>query len=318
MWVCSNPMTRRCYALKYMSFQLDRGLFQFDFTDRHAILGVSVNAEGINIRERYQNVARLLHPDTAKWQTDAERQLGVQIFSRLVTHAYGKLSRPSELQEQMIMLELLSKRSIEENSQLQIADPLCQQLYQSGKDFELVYDRLLTQIVSQQYVQLDQTEQIINQISELNLVYLLRKQLQSVRSTPPTGATSAIPGASKDTPPPDLIKASPIEGALRRAEDYVNNKNWVKAVPELREVISVEPNNVRAHALFGLVYLHQQQMTMAKLSINKAIQLAPNDPLAKQAKQEFDRANQPRTGSKAKTPTKKPNEGIFGGLFGKK
>ena len=317
MRVCFDPPIQRCYAIKYMSFQLDRGLFQFDFTDRHAILGVSVNAEGINIRERYQAVARLLHPDTAKWKTDAERELAVRLFSRLITHAYTKLSRPSELQEQTIVLGLLGKRSIEENSQLQIADPLCQQLYQSGNDFELVYDRLVTQIVTQQYVELDQSEQIINQLSELNLVYLLRRQLQSVRSTPPTGAKSPISGAIKETTPPDLVKASPIEGALRRAEDYVNNKNWVKAVPELREVLSVEPNNVRAHALFGLVYLHQQQMTMARISIDKAIQLAPQDPLVLQAKQEFDRANNPRTGSNGKAPAKKA-EGIFGGFFGKK
>jgi tetratricopeptide (TPR) repeat protein len=300
-----------------MSFQLDRGLFQFDFTDRHAILGVSVNAGGIDIRQRYQAVARLLHPDTAKWTTDAERQLAVQLFSRLIVHAYSKLSRPSELQEQTIMLELLGKRSIEENSQLQIADPLCQQLYQSGNDFELVYDRLLAQIATQQYAELDQSERIINQISELNLVYLLRRQLQSVRSTPPTGASKPISGAIKETTP-DLVKASPIEGALRRAEDYVNNKNWVKAVPELREVIAVEPNNVRAHALFGLVYLHQQQMTMARISIDKAIQLAPQDPLAIKAKQEFERANHPRTGANGKAPAKKASEGIFGGLFGKK
>jgi tetratricopeptide (TPR) repeat protein len=293
--------------------QLDRGLFQFDFTDRHAILGVSINAEAINIRERYQVVARLLHPDTAQWKTDADRQLGVQLFSRLVTHAYGKLSRPSELREQMIMLELLSKRSIEESSHLQIVDPLCQQLYQSGNDFELVYDRLLTEIVTQLYVELDRSEQIINQISELNLVYLSRKQLQSVRSTPPTAA-SAISSPIKET-----TSTSPIEGALRRAEDYVNNKNWVKAVPELREVLSVEPNNVRAHTLFGLVYLNQQQMTMAKLSINKAIQLAPRDPQAIKAKQEFDRvSNLQRNGSNGKNVAKKPNEGIFGGIFGKK
>ena len=316
MGVCLNPTIRRCHALKYM-IQLDRGLFQFDFTDRHAILGVSVNAQSIKIRERYQAVARLLHPDTAKWKTDADRQLGIQLFSRLVTHAYGKLSRPSELQEQMIMLELLGKRSIEEGSQIQIVDPLCQQLYQSGNDFELVYERLLTQIVAQQYVELDQSERIVNQISELNMVYLLRKQLQSVRSTPPTVPNNSI--ATKEPISTELTKTSPIEGALRRAEDYVTNKNWVKAVPELREVISVEPNNVRAHTLFGLVYLHQQQLTMARLSINKALQIAPKDPQVIQAKQEFDRvANASSHGSSNKTTTKKPSEGIFGGFFSKK
>ena len=305
-----------CDAIKYM-IQLDRGLFQFDFTDRHAILGVSVNAQSIKIRERYQAVARLLHPDTAKWKTDADRQFGIQLFSRLVTHAYGRLSRPSELQEQIIMLELLGKRSIEEGSQSQIVDPLCQQLYQSGNDFELVYERLLTQIVAQQYVELDQSERIVNQISELNMVYLLRKQLQLVRSTPPTVTNNSI--ATKEPISTDLAKTSPIEGALRRAEDYVTNKNWVKAVPELREVISVEPNNARAHTLFGLVYLHQRQLTMARLSINKALQIAPKDPQVIQAKQEFDRvANASSHGSSNQTTTKKPSEGIFGGFFSKK
>ena len=302
-----------------MSFQLDRGLFQFDFTDRHAILGVSVNAEETNIRERYQAVARLLHPDSAQWKTDLDRQLAVRLFSRLITHAYGQLSRQSQLQEQMIMLELLGKRLVEESSQVQIVDPLCQQLYQSGNDFEQVYDRLLAQMVIQQYTALNESEQVINQISELNMVYLLRKQLQSVRSTPPIASNGLNSGAVKEGNSTELSKPSPVEGALRRAEDYMSKRNWVKAVPEIKEVISVEPNSARAHTLLGLVYLHQQQMTMAKLSINKAVQLAPRDPQVISAKQEFDRASNPHQHSSgAKTAAKKPSEGIFGGLFGKK
>jgi tetratricopeptide (TPR) repeat protein len=304
-----------------MSFQLDRGLFQFDFTDRHAILGVSVNAEELDIRERYQSIARLLHPDSGKWKTDADRQLAVRLFSRLVTHAYGQLSRSSQLQEQAIMLELLGKRLVEDNSQIQIADPLCQELYQSGNDFDRVYDRLLKQLNERQYLELAQSIEVVNQISELNMVYLLRKQLQSVRSTPPTAspnATSSNSNSAKEGTPAEIAKASSIEGALRRAEEYMSTKNWVKAVSEVREVISSEPNNVRAHTLLGLVYLRQQQMTMAKLSINKALQLAPKDPQVVQAKQEFDRATNPKPSNQGKAPAKKGGEGMFGGLFGKK
>ena len=84
-----------------MSFQLDRGLFQFDFTDRHAILGVGVNAEEVDIRDRYMTVARLLHPDSARWKTDVDRQLSVQLFSRLIVHAYGTLSKVSQREEQV-------------------------------------------------------------------------------------------------------------------------------------------------------------------------------------------------------------------------
>jgi tetratricopeptide (TPR) repeat protein len=219
------------------------------------------------------------------------------------------------------MLELLGKRLVEEGNQVQIVDPLAQQLYQSGTDFELVYDRLLTEIVATQYIDLANSEQIINQISELNMVYLLRRQLQSVRSTPPsasTGIVGAAPSGTKETTTSDLGKASSVEGALRRAEERMSKQNWVQAVPELREVISAEPNNVRAHTLLGLVYLRQQQLTMAKISINKAVQLAPRDPQVIQAKQEFDRASNPSHNSaKNKTGAKKSSEGIFG-LFGKK
>jgi tetratricopeptide (TPR) repeat protein len=306
-----------------MIFQLDRGLFQFDFTDRHAILGVSVNAQEMNIRERYQAVARSLHPDSGKWKTAEEQQLAVRLFSRLVTHAYGQLSKSSQLKEQTIMLELLGKRLVEQGNRVQITDPLGQQLFQSGSDFELVYTQILSQIVAEQYVDLGKSEQIINQISELNMVYLLRKQLQGVSSKPPVGTPNAAPSASSSNTSTgskelsgDLARASSIEGALRRAEDRMSRKNWVQAVQELREVISLEPNNPRAHALLGLVYLRQQQMTMAKISINKAIQLAPKDAQVIQAKQEFDRTANSNTAS-AKAAANKPREGLFG-LFGKK
>ncbi len=295
-----------------MSFQLERGLFQFDFTDQHAILGVGVNAEETDIRERYTAVARLLHPDSAQWKTDADRQLAVQIFSRLVTHAYGKLSRSSQREDQTIMLQLLSKRLLDEGSQLQIADPLCQQLYQSGADFEQVYHQILTQMVARQYKHLTESVSVINQISELNLVYLFRKQLQGFKSTP-SGLTSRAVAAVKEPIPGEPAKASPIEGALRRADEYLSLKNWGKAVQELREATSVEPSNARAHALLGLAYLRQQQTTMAKLSINKAIQLNPKDPQVIQAKQEFDRTASQKTS--ATRATAKKSEGIFG-FFG--
>jgi tetratricopeptide (TPR) repeat protein len=306
-----------------MSFQLQRGLFQFDFTDRHAILGVSVKAEETHIRTRYQAIARSLHPDSGNWKTDAERQLAVRLFSRLVTHAYGQLSKSSQLQEQTIMLELLGKRLVEQSSQIQIIDPLCQQLYQSGQDFEQIYEQMLAQLAIAQYTDLAKSEQVVNQISELNMVYLLRKQLQSVRSTPPTAsgtaanaATGAASSAVKESSSGDIAKATSVEGALRRAEDRMSRQNWVQAVQELREAIIAEPNNANAHALLGMVYLRQKQMTMAKISINKAIQLAPKDPKVLQAKKEFDQASNPA--ATAKTAGAKPREGLFGLFGGKK
>jgi curved DNA-binding protein CbpA len=294
-----------------MSFKLDRGLFQFDFTDRHAILGVSVNAEEVDIRERYKIVARLLHPDSAQWKTEEERNFAIRLFSRLVTHAYGALSKSSSREEQSIVLQLLGKRLVEEGNNLEIADPLCQQLYQSGADFEQVYARTLVEMAERQYLDLHHSVEAIEQISELNLVYLLRKQLQTVRSAPPQ-PTASNPATSAPEPSTDLAKPSPIEGALRRAEEYVSKKNWAKAGLELREATAIEPSSARAHALTGLVYLHQQQVTMAKISMKKALQLNPKDPHVIRIKQEFDRVSNPSNNASAKVPEKKPSEGIFG------
>jgi tetratricopeptide (TPR) repeat protein len=295
-----------------MSFKLDRGLFQFDFTDRHAILGVSVNAEEIDIRERYKTVARLLHPDSAQWKTDEERDFAIRLFSRLVTHAYGNLSKSSTREEQSIVLQLLAKRLVEESSNLKIVDPLCQQLYQSGADFEQVYAQTLVEMAKRQYLDLHRSIEAIEQMSELNMVYLLRKQLQTVRSTPPQ-PTAINPSTSAPEPSTDLAKPSPIEGALRRADEYVSKKIWAKAGIELREAIAVEPSSARAHALMGLVYLHQQQTTMAKISMKKAIQLNAKDPHVLRIKAEFDRVANPSHNSTAKAPAaKKSSEGIFG------
>jgi curved DNA-binding protein CbpA len=302
-----------------MSFQLERGLFQFEFTDQHAILGVNVNAEDLEIRNRYQEVARRLHPDSSAWETAAERHLAVQLFSRLVTHAYAKLSRDSQRQEQIIMLDLLGKRLVNEGSKIEIANPIAQQLYQTSDNLDLVYHELLTQLSHQQYETLDLSVQIINQISELNMVYLLRRQLQSVRSTPPTSTSTSLSAAQKnnqDAPAAEPGKPSLVEGSLRRAEEYMNMKSWAKAVLELRDATNMEPNNSRAHALLGLAYLRQQQNTMAKISINKALQLNPKEPQALQAKQELDQAI--KTATTSQSAPKKSNEGLFGGIFRKK
>jgi hypothetical protein len=41
-----------------MSFQIERGLFKFDFTDHHAVLGIPVNADVKEVRKRYLKIAR--------------------------------------------------------------------------------------------------------------------------------------------------------------------------------------------------------------------------------------------------------------------
>ena len=55
-----------------MSFQIERGLFKFDFTDHHAVLGILVNEDVKEVRKRYFKIARILHYDSPNCESEAE------------------------------------------------------------------------------------------------------------------------------------------------------------------------------------------------------------------------------------------------------
>jgi tetratricopeptide (TPR) repeat protein len=308
-----------------MNFKPSKGLFQFDFNDQHAILGVAVDSDAGAIRNRYKEIARLMHPDSSSWSTSNERELAVKLFSNLITHAYGNLSRATLLQEQQIMLELMGKRLVSEASKIDISSRAAQQLFQkSTADLHQSYTELLQELAAQQYRQLEQSVNITGQISELNMIYLLRKQNQTIRpSSSSTGDTSVVADPTENivqtsTTPvevaADVSKAVGQKNSMRRADEYINMRNWAKANVELREVLKSEPNNAQAHAQLAIVYTRQNQATMAKMHMNKALQIAPDDPLVKIAKQEFKKL---ASSSTAKTSSDQ-NKGKLFGLFGKK
>lgn len=306
-----------------MKLKPNQGLFQFDFNDSHAFLGVSIDADNQAIRQRYKEIARLMHPDSARWTSLEERNLGIKLFSSLVTHAYGQLSRSSQLQEQQTMLELLGKRVIAEAQQVDFSGPAAKSLYQesSARVFS-TYEKLIAELAQQQYQRLSDSVTITGQISELNLVYLLRRQPGGNAGS--AASVSSNPSLATETSPSrpiDVVKAktaesaklSQIENALRRAEEYINMKNWVKANLELREVLKEDPQNAKAHAHIAIVYFRQNQATMAKMHINKALQIAPQDPVVKQAKQELKKLMSDGSSSKAAT-----DKGKLFSMFGKK
>jgi hypothetical protein len=75
-----------------MLFPIKQGLFQYDLTDHYAILGVPLDANSKQIRDRYHKIAFRLHPDTCKAQTEQERLLANQVLSKLVNPAYEILN----------------------------------------------------------------------------------------------------------------------------------------------------------------------------------------------------------------------------------
>ncbi len=309
-----------------MNLKPTQGLFKFDFTDHHAFLGVSVDADATGVRDRYKEVARLMHPDSANWQTVSEKMLATKIFSSIVNQSYGQISKVAQLQEQQAMLELLAKRITADAGKIDISSSSAQKLYQqSSEDLNRVYHELLKELALQQYRLLESSTEVTGQISELNLVYLLRKRNQANR--PPLTSADSVTNKTVDQPSVETaiatprtaeISKNPLQGekAMRRAEEYINMRNWTKANVELREVLKDDPNNAIAHAQMAIVYYRQNQITMAKMHINKAIQLDPSAPIVRNAKQEIKKMMSD-TPAASKSASSAAKGGLFG-MFGKK
>ncbi|MGK7904869.1 MAG: DnaJ domain-containing protein [Hormoscilla sp.] len=277
-----------------MSFQIEKGLFKRDFTDYHAILGVPVHAENKEIRKRYMRIAKKLHPDSSAINSEAEKKLANDILSKLVNPAYEKLSQEKERAEHAVMLRLKGQQAIGEAQMTeQVQSALARELAQAS-DLEPTYKKALEQLASQQYESLDRMQELTGEISELNLVYLMRTQSNgaTANSTKPAAPASQAPAAKTAKQQPEekkQQKKSPVEDYYRRAEELVEKENLSGAILELRDGLKLEPTNSKCHSLLGQIYLEQKQTTMAKVHINKALELNPKEEKALAAKKNLEK-----------------------------
>jgi len=319
-----------------MSFQITKGLFKFDFTDQHAILGVPVDAEFNDIRKRYMKIARRLHSDTCPFESQAEKNQANEFLSKVVNPAYNKFSKESERKEYGLLLGAIAKRTAKEQKHLQIEGAAAKKLL-TANDYQEAYKKALTELAENQYESIANTLEIIAQISELNMVYLLRKELKGLVASqpqpaaapagkPPAAATSAgkppaaapagtsasKPPAAPPPPPPAKTQDAFVEQACRRVEGLISNKNYAKAILELKEALKRDPKHSKGHALLGLCYLEQKQATMAKIEIKKALELNPQEPTALEASKKLEQS----TAQTAKTKAAAEKPSFFGGLFG--
>jgi len=221
----------------------------------------------------------------------------------------------------------------------------------AASEIEASYHAAVRQMAEQQYHQLDQTLDWIGQLSELNLVYLMRKNgkfdAASLSSSRPsnsaaTGATasatssstnaaSSKPAARSEKAPATMTQL--VEACLRRAHDFEVKQDFGRAMLELREAIKINPNSSDAHSRLGAVYLRSNQPTMAKIHFNKALELNPQDQLASEGKRKLDPSSaklggvagnakvavgKPTAGAKPASKGDKPDSGGLFGLFGSK
>ncbi len=319
-----------------MSWKIDRGLFKYDFIDYHAILCVSVDADVKDIRKRYLKIARRLHPDSNATASAAEKQLATELLSKWVNPAYEKLSADRTRGEYMVVLSQMGKRLVQESSSVELNTDLARQLA-SVPNVEHVYKSAIAKIAETEYDSLEKVLQIVAHVSELNLVYLMRTAgklfAAASQQAPVSQINTGVPTPNKapNTPPP-APPAPPKEDSvaiqyLRRAQELLGKNQLAQARVELQDAIKLEPHNSRCHSLIGVVYLKQNQSTMAKVHFDRALQLDPNDETALKGKRVLEQAlGQKPGGSKVtsssrnggKQSDKSGNGGLFGGLFGGK
>jgi curved DNA-binding protein CbpA len=321
-----------------MSFQIDRGLFQFDFADHHAVLGVPIDADAQTIRKRYLKIARRLHPDSCASESEEDRQRASQFLSKLVNPAWEQLSQEKERVEYDLLLKLKGQQASRQSSG---------ELSTLGKELSTAsnpdhfYHTSLKGLADKQYEHLDQVLEVTGQISELNMVYLMRKEGQTTAgasepkkaiytgSNLPDSSQSSVRPTTRPAPQPQVRRETIADQYYRRAEEYTSKNNFAQAVLELRDALQIEPRNSRCHALLGMVYLKQNQTTMAKIHFNKALEIDPENAMANQGKQRLEQvqkasgkaSDSAATSAKAASqkPATKPSKSSNqsgGGLFG--
>jgi curved DNA-binding protein CbpA len=316
-----------------MISQIERGLFKLDFTDHHAVLGVSVDADIKEIRKRYLTIVRRLHPDSFATEGEEEKQRASEFLSKLVNPAWEKLSSDRDRTEYGLLLKLKGQQAARQQNSLEISSGLARQLFTASNP-DHFYKASLQDLADKQYQQLDQTLELTGQISELNVAYLIRKEgkgeagLSEPSRTIYTGSaaasSTATPAKATATDATPQRRESLADQYYRRAEEFTAKNNFAKAILELRDALQIEPNNSRCHSLMGMVYLKQKQNTMAKIHFNQALKIDPKDPMALSGKQYLEQQSGTKsTPTQTSAKTSKPDKpssggGLFGGIFGGK
>jgi curved DNA-binding protein CbpA len=312
-----------------MSLKIERGLFKFDFIDYHAVLCIPVDADSKEIRKRYLQIARRLHPDSCASATPEEKQLASELLSKLVNPAYEKLSSDKTRTEYMIVLSQMGKRLVQESASVDLSSDPARQLA-GAPNVDQFYRTAIAKISETQYDNLSHALKLIAYISELNLVYLMRtsgKKFTSAAS-PKNNTDTTAGNTQKSTPQPTATKEDTnVAQYLRRAQELMSKNQFAQARVELQDAIKLAPHNSRCHSLIGVVYLKQNQTTMAKVHFDRALQLDPNDTEASEGKRKIEQylgqksgTAKPAASSSAgtKPSDKSGGGGLFGGLFGGK
>jgi curved DNA-binding protein CbpA len=311
-----------------MAFHLRRGLFTSDFTDNYAILGVAIDADLKEIRKAYLKIARHLHPDSTTARDEAGKHLAEQILSKLANPAWKVLSQEASRTEYNTILKLKGEAAARNSQVIDSLSGIAQALV-SVTNVEGSYRSNLSGLAARQYDDLNQMLELTEQISELNLAYLIRQaqggQRMTNRAQPnyfqAAAATSVTPTTKSSQSTAQIqqpiYRQSMAEPYFHRAETLYKRGEFVQVIRELRDAVQIDPRHSRCHSLLGMAYLRQKQRTMAKIHFNKALELDPKDEQAQQGKK-FLEQGVAGSGSSSAPSDHKKSGGFLDGLFGRK
>lgn len=316
--------------------RIDRGISQFN-NDYYAALGLPIISSPVYIRHVYLSIARILHPDI-HGLSDSEKESATQFLAKLVNPAYNTLMKEDERKAYQGIFKLLAMRLMKKSRNVQIHSKIACELMMAPSDG--LYERSVSAIAKLQYQSLKTIVEYTGQISELNLVYILYKegyQYGDPNMPPvlmpmsPTVPPISKPNYSTYQPPTDRqLNRQPdsdttviqsrsettdnvaIASRLKICEIYMSQGDWKSALKDLREILQLDKNNSKCHAMLGVVYKNINQPQMAKVSLTLALKINPQEPLALKHIKDLGNPNSSQTVSKAQTnstATTKENSG---------
>jgi curved DNA-binding protein CbpA len=312
-----------------MSLKIEQGLFNLDFTDYHAILGIAIDAEMKDIRKRYLGIARRLHPDSCITDNEVDHQRAAEYLSKLVNPAYEYLSQEKNYAEYCVLLRLKGQQALKQQDTVVLTSDPARRVA-AAADVDSAYKAALRELSEQQYQQLDKTLEAIGQISELNLVYLMRKESRgeavkqpqkTAPNTTPASRSSAQPAASSSPAAAAPSRDTLVAAYLRRSQEFMTKQDYPRAILELRDALKIDPTNADCHSRLGVIYLKTNQTTMAKIHFNKALELNPQDEVALDGKRRLEGHTSKPAATKAEAKGKPVSKGKSdtaggSGLFG--
>ncbi len=293
----------------------NEGLFKLDIIDHHAVLGLSLAADPIQVRKRYLEIAHQLHPDSLHEASKAQKKLASDLFSKQVNPAYEVLRQNRSVKEHKILLEMKQQQLVTRPILLSAKSESAKKLLGTS-NLEMDYTSAVNRIAKDQFNDLTRVESAINELSELNAVFLMRKGSVGEKKGRSAGDAVVKPSEPAETAPRRPKHEAIIESYLSRAKEFAYKRDYSRAILELREAIAAHPQSASCHSYLASLYLQANQATLAKIHAKQALVFDAENDMAKEVQAKLN-AKATKV-APAKAASAKKGGGLLSGLFSKK